>query len=347
MGNCAFCGKKLGWTDFKGELGGQVYCKEHYNQILQERREKYSPSLIQGETVLLQEKYSGKLWRQPGECEVTITNLRAWILRTDMMTVDDVFLSEIDDVLVLHAKSERDSFHTGTVAGFRGVGSYGGQSWGSSQTVGDISLMSTGMSAMEIPDIGDPHGLKQLILATKKQTKPSYDQEIEINRQRFRCWELKHSLGLNPNLDFESAKEQMSKFIAALEQERDKEKRREEEETKRFEESKRSLISIITDLLNAKIGDSIRLEAMKSDLEAGRTLTDEDSELLKKWTIAWGGLTTFEGKEQASIIESEKKKTPRKEDVFDELKKLATLRDSGVITNEEFESKKKELLSRI
>jgi uncharacterized protein (DUF697 family) len=57
-----------------------------------------------------------------------------------------------------------------------------------------------------------------------------------------------------------------------------------------------------------------------------------------------------QGKEVAETLKKEaeaKKNAPASEDVFTTLEKLGKLKESGVITEEEFEAKKKDLLSRI
>jgi uncharacterized protein (DUF697 family) len=57
-----------------------------------------------------------------------------------------------------------------------------------------------------------------------------------------------------------------------------------------------------------------------------------------------------QGKEVAETLKKEaeaKKNVPASEDVFTTLEKLGKLKESGVITEEEFEAKKKDLLSRI
>ena len=79
--------------------------------------------------------------------------------------------------------------------------------------------------------------------------------------------------------------------------------------------------------------------------ESGGDLFDIDMEAAKKvYKDAFE-----EGKEVAENLQKEQKKAPAKtqEDVFEALEKLGALRDKGILTEEEFGSKKAELLKKL
>ncbi len=364
MANCVSCGKKLGWTDFKGKIDGLVFCKEHYEQRMNQQKpeqnkkkidavfEFSSATLVDGEQVIMRGKWPAKLWggSKKGEVEIILTNFRLINCSSDTYATDDMMLYEIDDVVVVHVKSERDSYHAGMFTGTRGfgVGSYGGQSWGTSQQVGDISIMSHGQIALELPDIRDPHGLRRVIISVKKQTKPTPSQEIEMFRQRLKHYEEKVMKGMMADDEgLQQLREQINTLIMSLEHQKEEEAK-ERETKKKLEAIRTTSINAVDDLLRIGYGDRDFLLAMKSDLEAGRTLREADLKVIEGWLHKLEGSEALDNKEAvASKVQPEMKKAYTKEDVFGQLKKLADLRDSGIITNEEFEAKKKELLSRI
>jgi len=76
--------------------------------------------------------------------------------------------------------------------------------------------------------------------------------------------------------------------------------------------------------------------------ESGGTLKNLDWDLAKKmYEDAFE-----EGKEYASKVKEDQEQTPE-EDVFAKLEKLGKLKEQGIITEEEIEAKKKELLEQV
>ena len=349
MASCALCGKKIGWADFRGELEGKIYCKEHFNELIQirrpieKRRMKYAPSLIQGEVELWKGIYSGKMWTPyvPSNVEIVLTNLRVWAHFQDTLETETIRLTDVDDVMVRDVGNDLWPLHVDTYTGSV-AGSYGEHFADSSQKVGSLALIRNAKPVIEIPRVIDPQGFKQLINSVKKQTKPSYDQELEIARQEVRFVELKALLNRITPERFQQSQEDATEYIAELE--RKKISKVEIEGRKRVE-AQVSLIRIVNDLLAAGIGEKPYLEALRAEAEAGRLPFEEEVRPLQEWTAQMNRIREV-GKEMV-ITQVKKKQQETKDDAFEQLKKLADLRNSGVITNEEFEGKKKEILSKL
>lgn len=349
MASCALCGRKLGWANFTGELEGKTYCKEHFNELIEirksieKRKLKYAPSLIQGEVELWKGVYSGKMWTPfvPSNVEIVLTNFRVWAHFQDTLETETIRLTDVDDVMVRDVGNDLWPLYVDTYAGSV-AGSYGEHSVDSSQKVGSVALIRKAKPVIEIPRVIDPQGFKQLINSVKKQTKPSYDQELGIARQEVRFMELKALLNRITPERFQQYQEDATEYIAELE--RKKISKVKIEERKRTE-AKLALIRIVNDLLAIGIGEKAYLEALRAEAEAGRLPLEEEVRPLQEWAAQMNRIREM-GKEMV-ITQVKKKQQETKEDALEQLKKLADLRNSGVITNEEFEGKKKEILSRL
>jgi hypothetical protein len=99
----------------------------------------------------------------------SMTNYRILCLYPDEKLIQ--FPLNYIDVVVMN--THRASARTG-IGGFttlaRGFGIGGMQSTGKSVTVGDVNFLFQGEILITIPDVIDPIGLKNLVIAVKKQT---------------------------------------------------------------------------------------------------------------------------------------------------------------------------------
>ncbi|MEO9308582.1 MAG: zinc ribbon domain-containing protein [Nitrososphaera sp.] len=104
-----------------------------------------------------------------------ITNFRifSWSFKTNR-NIGLLLLQELDDVIVMNTSRSYNSVHYGAYSSLaRGFGVTGGQSSGTSVTIGDIVFFSDGKPVITWQGVSDPHGLRRLVQATKKMLYPT------------------------------------------------------------------------------------------------------------------------------------------------------------------------------
>ena len=98
--------------------------------------------------------------------------------------------------------------------------------------------------------------------------------------------------------------------------------------------------------------DIAELEQIQIDAENVEDVTEKDNQTAKEKVTAGiknvgDGISSFFSKHVPKKKQTEEKPADDNNDVFDAIERLAKLKDSGAITQEEFDTKKQELLAKI
>jgi hypothetical protein len=134
-----------------------------------------SELIMPGESILWKRSFSKGIINRHLTFTEVVTNIRAVCIDDERLAVVRYASIRASDVSV---ESERREY-SGVHSGYGRYGTYGGTSFGQSSTYGNLSFLENGRVVLTLYNVKDPHGLKDLIMASKKSMQSSRPTLVE------------------------------------------------------------------------------------------------------------------------------------------------------------------------